>query len=204
MKKQNQDKFVLGITGNIGCGKSTLAKMFKTKDSLIIDADQLAHELYSVGSKVYQRIKKTFGPEVIKSNQALDRKKLARIIFAKKDNLSKVNRIIHPRLIKEIKEKIKNSKKKLIILDAALIIEAGLRKIVDKLIVVTAKREQQILRSQKRLGFSKEMIVKIMKSQISQETKSRFADFNIDNSGSIAMTRKQVLALRRTCGKVRY
>ena len=204
MKKQNNNQFVLGITGNIGCGKSTVAKMFKTKSALIINADVLAHRLYSVGSSVYQRIKKTFGPQVFKSNKAIDREKLAVSIFGKKGNLNKLNKIIHPQLIKEIKEVIKNSKKKLIILDAALIIEAGLEKFVDKLIVVTASKEQQILRSQKRLGFSKEMIAKIMKSQISQSTKSRFADFIIDNSGSIEKTRKQVLVLRRTCGKVRY
>ena len=204
MKKQNINQFVLGITGNIGCGKSTVAKMFRTKDALIINADKLAHRLYSVGSNAYQCLKKIFGPQILKSNKTIDRKKLAQSIFTKKENLNKLNKIIHPQLIKEIKEVIKNSKKKIIILDAALIIEAGLKNIVDKLIVVTASKEQQILRSQKRLGFSKEMIVRIMKSQISQSIKSRFADFIIDNSGSIEKTRKQVLVLRRTCGKVRY
>jgi len=198
MPKQKKSKFVLGVTGNLACGKSTVAAMFKTKDSQIIDADVLAHKLYSIGSSIYRKIKKTFGQGIIKADKRIDRAKLARIVFANKAALAGLNRIVHPKLIREINRRIKNSDKKIIILDAALIIEAGLRKTIDQLVVVTAKKSQQILRSKKSLGFKKDEITGRIKSQISQKAKTRFADFIIDNSGSIAKTKKQVLEIRRT------
>lgn len=201
MLKQRKNKFVLGVTGNIGCGKSTAAAMFKTKDVRVIDADVLAHKLYRPGNGIYRKIKKAFGREIIKPNNRIDRVKLAKIVFADKKALARLNNIVHPELIREINRRIKKSEKKIIILDAALIIEAGLRKMVDSLVVVTAKKSQQILRSQKSSGFNRDEIARIMKSQISQGAKSRFADFIIDNSGSIRKTRKQVLAIRRKLWK---
>ncbi|MDD5465704.1 MAG: dephospho-CoA kinase [Candidatus Omnitrophica bacterium] len=201
MLKQRKNKFILGVTGNIGCGKSTAAAMFKTKDVRVIDADVLAHKLYRPGSGIYRKIKKAFGREIIKPNNRIDRVKLAKIVFADKKALVRLNNIVHPELIRQISRRIKNSSKKFIVLDAALIIEAGLRKMVDSLVVVTAKRSQQILRGQKSLGLNRDEVVRIIKSQISQKAKSRFADFIIDNSGPIEKTRKQVLAIRRKLWK---
>lgn len=191
----------MGVTGNIGCGKSTVASMFKTKDVQVIDADVLAHKLYSAGSSTYRKIKKAFGDRIIQPDNRIDRVKLAKIVFADKPALATLNNIVHPQVIREINRRIKNSAKRIIILDAALIIEAGLRKIVDNLVVVTAKKSQQILRGQRSSGFSRDQIARIIKSQISQKEKSRFADFIIDNSGSIGKTRKQVLAIRRNLWK---
>ncbi len=201
MLKPKKNKFILGVTGNIGCGKSTIAAILKTKDAQIIDADVLAHKLYRAGSSIYRKIKKVFGEGVIKAGNRIDRVKLAKIVFADKGALTRLNNIVHPELIREINRRIKKSDKKVIILDAALIIEAGLRKMVDCLVVVTAKKSQQILRSQKNSGFNRDEVIRIMKSQISQGAKSRFADFIIDNSGSIEKTRKQVLAIRRKLWK---
>lgn len=201
MPKQKKNKFILGVTGNLGCGKSTAAEMFKTKDAQVIDADILAHKLYRAGSGIYRKIKKAFGRGIIKPGNRIDRVKLAKIVFADKKALTLLNNIVHPELIREIKRRIRNSDKKIIILDAALIIEAGLKKMVDRLVVVTAKRNQQILRGQKSLGLNRGEVVRIIKSQVSQKAKSRFADFIIDNSGSIEKTRKQVLAIRRNLWK---
>ena len=201
MLKQKKNKFVLGVTGNIGCGKSTVARLFKTKDCLLIDADKLARESIICGSEAYKKIKNYFGKEILKKNKSIDRKKLAEIVFTNKLALARLNNIVHPEIIKEIKRRIKDSKKRFVILDAALIVEAGLKRIVDKLVVVRAKREQQILRSQKRLGLSKEEVNKRIKSQISQNAKSGFADFIIDNSGTINETRKQVVEIRRMLWK---
>ncbi len=201
MLKPKKNKFVLGVTGNIGCGKSTVAAMFKTRDAQIIDADVLAHKLYPVGSSIYRKIKKTFGEGVIQADNRIDRVKLAKIVFTNKGALTMLNNIVHPELIREINRRVQKSDKKVIILDAALIIEAGLRKAVDRLVVVTAKKRQQILRSQKSSGFKRDEVAGIIKSQISQNTKSRFADFIIDNSGSIGKTRKQILAIRRKLWK---
>ncbi len=198
MLKQRRVKFVLGITGNIACGKSTVARMFKTKDSLLIDADACANLLLAKNRGVYKKIKGAFGRGVLKRDNCIDRKKLAKIVFADKKALNKLSSIVHPLLIREIKRRIKNSDKKIIILDAALIIEAGLKKMVDRLVVVKAKKEQQILRKIQKRGFTKEDIVMRMKFQIPQNKKLRFADFIIDNSGKVGKTRKQVFEIRKT------
>lgn len=201
MLKPRKDKFVLGVTGNIACGKSTVAGMFKDKDCLLIDADCLGHDLMPIGTGVYRKIIKSFGGEVLKPDNSIDRGKLAKIVFAGKTALTRLNNIVHPELIRQIKRRIRSCNKRIIILDAALIIEAGLTGMVDKLVLVTAKRQQQILRSQKSLGLTKKEAILRMKSQISQKAKSRFADFIIDNSGQAGKTQKQVSKIRRQLWK---
>jgi len=201
MPKPRKNKFVLGITGNIASGKSTVAGMFKSKDCQLIDADYLGHELLSVSTSVRNKIVKSFGQGILKSGNLIDREKLAKIVFADKSALTKLNSIMHPELIRRIKRLIRNSDKRIIILDAALIVEAGLTNLVDKLVMVTAKRQQQILRGQKSLGLTKKQIILRMKSQISQKAKSGFADFIIDNSTQVAKTKKQVSKIRRQLWK---
>ncbi|MBU4252875.1 MAG: dephospho-CoA kinase [Candidatus Omnitrophica bacterium] len=201
MAKPRKNKFILGVTGCIGCGKSTVAGMFKDKDCLLIDADCLGHELILSGTGVYRKIIKSFGRGILKPDNSIDREKLAKIVFTDKTALTKLNSIVHPELIRQIKRRIRKTKKRIIVLDAALIIEAGLTRMVDKLIVVTASRQQQILRSQKSLGLAKKQVVLRMKSQISQKAKSRFADFIIDNSGQVTKTQKQVSKIRRQLWK---
>lgn len=201
MPKQNKNKFILGITGCIGSGKSTVAAMFKTKDALLIDADKLAQQLFSVGSSTYKKIKKIFGEGILKKNNCIDRASLGKIVFSNKACLIKLNSIVHPVVISQIKKRIKDTNKKIIILDAPLIIEAGLKNFVDKLVVVKARKNQQILRKQKISGLSKTDITKRMKFQISPDEKSRFADFIIDNSGTIDKTKKQVMQIRRRVWK---
>jgi len=200
MLKQKKNKLVLGVTGSMGSGKSTVARMFKDGHCQLIDADKLAHA--SLGtSGVYKKIVASFGDGILKDNKRIDRAKLARLAFANKAALSRLNNIVHQAVIAEIKRRIKDSEKEIIILDAALIIEAGLKKMVDKLVVVKADREQLILRSQKRLALSKNDISRRMKYQISQNAKMRLADFIIDNSGIISKTRKQVSEIRRTLAR---
>jgi len=201
MLKQKRNKLILGVTGSMGSGKSTVARMFKGKDCQIIDADKLAHASLSVGSPVYKKIIASFGNGILEGSKGINRVKLARLAFADKAVLSRLNNIVHPAVIAEIKKSIKGSGKKIIILDAALIIETGLKKMVDKLVVVKADREQLILRSQKRLALSKNEVIRRMKYQISQNAKMRRADFIIDNSGQISETRKQVSEIRRTLWK---
>ena len=201
MLKLRKNKFVLGVTGGIGCGKSTVAGMFKDKDCLIIDADRLGHELISSDTRVSRKIIKSFGLRMLKPDNSIDRVKLSKKVFANKAALAKFNCIVHPELIRQIKRLIRNSQKRIIILDAALIVEAGLIGLVDKLIVVIAKRNQQILRGQKSLGLAKKQVISRMKSQISQKAKSRFADFIIDNSSQVSKTQKQVSKIRRQLWK---
>ena len=185
----------------MGSGKSTVARMFKDKNCQLIDADCLGHDLMSIGTGVYSKIIKSFGRGILKRDNSIDRAKLARVAFASKAALIRLNSIVHQAIISEINQRIKDSAKRIIILDAALIIETGLRKTVNKLVVVTATRQQRILRSQKRLTLSKAEIARRIKYQISQNTKSRLADFIIDNSDKLSKTREQVIETRRKLWK---
>ncbi|MEI6832129.1 MAG: dephospho-CoA kinase [Candidatus Omnitrophota bacterium] len=200
MSKQNQHKIVIGITGSFACGKSTVARLFKTGASELIDADKVAHEALRQGGVVYRKIVSFFGKGILKKNKNIDRVKLAGIVFINSSALKKLNCIVHPMVIKEILRRIKHSKKKIVILDAPLIIESGLRPLVDKLVVVTAKPGQQFSRTKSRF-LSKVEVSGRIKSQISQNAKARFANFIIDNSGEISETRKQVSEIRRTLWK---
>ena len=201
MPKPRKNKFILGVTGNIACGKSTVARMFKTGDCLLIDADKLSRRLIARGGPVYRKIKKLFGEKVLKRGGFIDRKKLGEIVFSDRDALKKLNRLMHPEIIRLIRGSIDRSKKKLIILDAALIVEAGLSGLMDKLVVVRAGKSQQVRRAQKSLGLNKKEVSLRMESQISQNKKSRFADFIIDNNKSLAKTKKQVSLIRRQLWK---
>ncbi|MCX5694033.1 MAG: dephospho-CoA kinase [Candidatus Omnitrophica bacterium] len=201
MPKPRKNKFIIGVTGNIACGKSTVARMLKTRNCFLINADYLGHKILSSDTAVYRKILKLFGRKILKPDNSIDRAKLSQKVFSNKPVLAKFNSIILPELIRKIKICIRNSDKKIIILDAALIVEAGLTRMVDKLVVVTAKKHQQITRSQKSLGLTKEQVLLRMKSQISQKAKSRFADFIIDNSVQLSKTRKQVVKIRRLLWK---
>jgi dephospho-CoA kinase len=200
MQKQKQVKIVLGITGNIGSGKSTVARMFKTKDAFLINADLYARRLLNRDRGIYQKIIKSFGRTILERNK-ISRERLAKLVFADNSRLSRLNKILHPVLIREIKSKIRNSGKSLIIVDAALILETGLEKVIDKLVVVNAGKSRSIERKSKNKRFTRQDILSRMKSQIPQSEKLRFADFIIDNSGNIGKTRKQVSGIKRALAR---
>jgi dephospho-CoA kinase len=184
LKQKKRNKLVLGITGIFGSGKSTVAGMLKSRGADIIDADKLAHACLQPGNVCCNKIKALFG--------TVERKKLAQLVFGDRALLKKLNRIIHPEVIREIKARINRSKAKLIVLDAPLLVEAGLRNIVDKLIVVSITRKEQIKRLKSRSGLKESEILKRLKAQIPLSAKLRIADFIIDNSSTLTETRKQV------------
>jgi len=198
MPKQKRNKgIVLGVTGSFGSGKSTVARMFKAKGAAVIDADKLAHGCICPGSRAYRRIVSLFGADILNRKRTIDRARLARAVFNDIDLLRKLDSIIHPEVIRNIKHKIKTSRSNLIVLDAPLLIEAGLCNIVDKLIVVKIGRDKQIKRIQEKLSIAGAEISKRIRCQIPLKEKVRLADFVIDNDGSIGETRKQVTQLIR-------
>lgn len=199
MKKlgRGEGRVILGLTGSFASGKSTVAGIFRSYGAKVIDADKIAHTLIKPGSKIYKKIINYFGRDILKENKSIDRKKLGRIVFSNKHLLRELNRIVHPAVIRVIKGKIKDSRQRVIILDAPLLIEAGLEKIVDKLIVVTITKEKQINRARKKTGLDKKNILKRVKAQIPLRDKVRIADFVIDNSGTIMETKEQINQIRR-------
>lgn len=199
MKRQGQAKrLVLGITGSFSSGKTTVAKIFKTQGAQVIDADNIAHRIIRPKSPVYKKIIDTFGNDILKDNLTIDRQRLGNIVFGNKGLLKKLNRITHPKIIRNIKSKIKTSRAQLIVLDAPLLIETKvLKKLIDKLIVVKIGRKKQLARAMKKTGLSKTDILKRLKNQLPLQEKVRLADFVIDNSGTIKNTEKQVDKIRR-------
>jgi len=203
MRRQNPNKksIILGLTGSFGSGKTTVARIFESFGAKLIDADKIAHRVISPGSKAYKRIVATFGRGILKKNRAVDRKKLGRIVFSNKNLLKRLNNIIHPEVIRIIKKKIKVSNARVIVLDVPLLLEAGLKKIVDKLIVVKITKDQQIRRVQNKMRLSKTEILERIRFQIPLKVKARLADFVIDNSSTVEKTRKQLEQIRRSLWK---
>ncbi|MFA4988828.1 MAG: dephospho-CoA kinase [Candidatus Omnitrophota bacterium] len=197
MRRQKIAKLVLGITGCMGAGKSTVSEMFRTPGCLFIDADRLAHSMLRKGGPVYSRVVRAFGREITGKYGRVDRKKLAEKAFSGKRAAGKLNRIMHGELVKAIRRRLANTRRRLVVVDGALIIETGLADAVDRLLVVIASREKRIARSRKRLALSRQEVCRRMEYQVSQDEKMRFADFIIDNNGRINKTRKQVFEIKK-------
>lgn len=193
MLKQNKNKKrVIGVTGIFGSGKSTVSEMLRAYGLKIIDADKLAHKHLLPGTKTYKKILGYFGKGILKKNRKIDRRKLGKLVFGNRELVKKLNAIIHPKVIADIKSAIRRSKGKAVVLDAPLLIESGLRKIVDDLIVVIIERDELIRRLAKKVSLKRPEILARIKSQIPQKVKAQFANFIIDNSGTVSATKKQV------------
>jgi len=188
---------VVGLTGSFGSGKSTVAGMFRSRGAQVIDADRLAHRLIIPGSGIYKRIVSAFGKGILKKDNTVDRRRLADIVFSNRLALKALDRIVHPAVIRLIKNKIRASRQRMIVLDAPLLIEAGLAGLTDKLVVVKAPVRKQIARIRKKSPLSERDILKRIRRQLPLVKKLRLADFIIDNSGTIGQTRKQVEQIRR-------
>jgi dephospho-CoA kinase len=203
MKRQSHSnkRIILGLTGSFGSGKTTVARIFQSSGAKIIDADNIAHRVIKPKNPIYKKIINTFGKDILNKDRTINRNKLAKLVFNNKELLESLNKIMHPEVIRIIREKIKAVSAGIIVLDAPLLIEKGLEKIVNKLIVVTITREKQIERIRQKTDLSRQDILKRINAQISQNVKSRFANFIIDNSGTIEETKKQVMAIRRLLWK---
>ena len=194
-------RIILGVTGTFGSGKTTVSKIFKKYHAEIIDADKLAHACLKAGGTSYRKIVSLFGAGILRKDKSINRKRLAAVVFNNKSLLKKINSVIHPRVINQINKRIKKSKSSIIVLDAPLLIESGLHKVVDKIIVVTITRKEQINRMTRKGSLKRSDISKRVKAQIPLGLKKPMADFIIDNSGTVVNTKRQVGAIRRKLWK---
>jgi len=203
MPWQNRSKkrIVLGVTGSFGSGKTTVARILGSYGAKLIDADNIAHRVINPGTKAYKKIVDLFGRGIIQKDSKVDRKKLARAVFNNKNLLKRLNSIVHPQVIRIINKRIKKTAVGIVILDAPLLLEAGLKGIVDKLIVVKTNREKQIKRIRAKTSLSRQDILKRIRCQIPLRAKARLADFVIDNSGKITETKKKLERIRRLLWK---
>jgi dephospho-CoA kinase len=186
---------IVGITGSLGTGKTTVARFFKKRGAEVFDADVIAHQLISRRGACFNRIVHYFGRGIL-TNRNIDRKKLARLVFSNPEKLKKLCGMIHPVVTQEIKKKIVKlkleKKNRIVIIDAPLLIEAGLDGLADILIVVKANREKQIRRIMKRMGIAPREALKRITAQMGIKEKIKRADVVIDNRGSLKETEQQV------------
>lgn len=189
---------IVGLTGGIVSGKSTVARMFKQLGADTIDADNIARIIVQPGKKAWKNIVHYFGKEILKDNQEINRKELARIVFADKEKLEKLNNITHPEIMAIIKNKIEEMRSKgcvnatISIIEVPLLFEAGMEYMMDRIIVVYLNREEQIKRLHIRNNLTQEEAINRIDSQMSLEKKLKKADYVIDNSASLSHTRIQV------------
>ncbi|MFH1578410.1 MAG: dephospho-CoA kinase [Candidatus Omnitrophota bacterium] len=184
---------IVGVTGNFGAGKTTVACMFRELGAKLIDADKIAHQLIRSQSKIYKQILACFGRGILApGNRFISRKKLAGIVFGSPRALKRLNAIMHPAIIRIIENRINKSHAgKILIIDAALLIETGFLSRVDKLVVVKSLSRIQMQRLITS-GLTADQIKQRLLAQLPQSRKIVFADFVVNNSGTRAKTRKQV------------
>jgi dephospho-CoA kinase len=189
---------VLGITGGIGSGKSTVAFLFAQLGAAVIDADKIARRLLWQNGICFPTVVALFGKKILTGGR-IDRKKLASIVFGDSVQRRKLEEIIHPQVKRMIRQRILGLQKKrsipLIVAEIPLLYEAGLDQEVDKVIVVQAEHEQQIHRSARKGTWSPEVIEQRIKAQMPMSQKLKKADFIIDNRGTIHQTKQQVRAI---------
>ncbi|MFQ5953153.1 MAG: dephospho-CoA kinase [Candidatus Omnitrophota bacterium] len=173
-------KKVIGVTGGLATGKTTVVDMFVAKGAVKIDADVVSHRLLLEDEDIKRKVTKVFGDDIV-VNGEIDRRKLAEKVFFDKEGLEYLDRILHPAIIGRIKEEIKRNKDKVVVLDAPLLVETDLQDIVDIVVVVFCDHETQIKRAADR-GISEHEAKSIIAMQMPMTEKVKFADFTIDNS----------------------
>ena len=190
---------LVGLTGGVATGKSTVAAMLKQCGAVVIDADLLAREVVTPGKPAWKEIVATFGKSVLNSDGTLNRHALGAIVFRHPAKRLVLERMIHPRVAREQKrltrEAARNTPNTVVIYDVPLLFEAGIDKRVDITVVVTADRETQIARLKLRNGLSRAEAIRRIKSQMPLSKKIQLADHVIDGTLPLRQLRKQTAHL---------
>jgi dephospho-CoA kinase len=188
----------VGLTGGISTGKTTVGAMFVELGCRLIDSDRITHDLFEPGHAVHEAVVGEFGTGIRDGEGRIDRRRLGEIIFDDPLRRAKLNQLVHPAVIERQKEFLDAVEAEdpaaVAIVDAALMIEVGTYKNYDKVVVVICTPDQQRSRLQKRAGLSDQDIEKRIRSQMPMEEKVKYADFVVDNAGSLDATRSQVVA----------
>src|SRR5512134_801946 len=189
---------VFGLTGGIGTGKSTVARMFRQEGLAVVDADRIAREVTAPGRPEYDAIVQRFGREILLPGGRIDRGKLGDIVFSDPGKRAELEAITHPGIARGIAaelQRLESEGRGIAIVEAALIHETGRRERFEAVIAVRCGRDQQVRRLVERDGISEERVLQRIASQMDADEKARASDHVIDNSGDLASTRAQVRAL---------
>lgn len=193
-RKLSRERLLIGIGGNTGAGKSTVANELRRYGAKIIEADALGWTLLAKGTPQTKALVKAFGTDILGKTGRIDRRALARKAFSSRSNLLKLNKITHPALIEKIRREIDRHKKGLVVVDAALLFTWGLDKEMDVSILVTAPERIKLARLRE-AGLSEEEARARLKLQEPDAKVWRRADFVLENSGSFAELKRKSRAL---------
>jgi len=189
---------VIGLTGNLGTGKTEVAQMLAELGAMVINADELGHELLQYHTQAYTKILATFGKSILKQNREIDRKKLSRLVFKDAAALNKLNLIMHPRIYEMVIQKIEEHRQagaRVVVLEAALLIEAGWKPLLDQLWVTTAPETTIARRLKKSRGLSEEQVMSRLQAQMPQKEKMKQADVVINTDCSLEELKSRVTEL---------
>jgi len=186
---------VIGVTGGVGTGKSTVAKMFRELGAVVLDADAMAHQLMEPKRLCWRRVVDSFGEEILNEDQSINRRRLAEIVFRDAQRRRELEAIIHPQVLREIKQRLhrlgRSRRVRAVVLDVPLLVEVDAQGMADALVVVTAPRDVQSQRLAHRYGDSEEANARIA-AQMELSAKAALADVVVDNAGTLDATRTQV------------
>ncbi len=187
--------YVIGLTGGIGSGKSTVSRMLEEKGAVVLSADTTGHEVYLPGSAAWQEVVDAFGREVVAADGSIDRKKLGAIVFADEAALRRLNGLTHPRMRELMRAKLAREEAAgtpLVVLEAALLFDAGWDDLADEVWVTVVPPEVAAQRTAERSGLSREEALARVRAQMSNEERTRRADVVIDTDVPLAESRRQV------------
>ncbi len=183
---------VIGLTGGIATGKTTVSNYLKELGYPVIDADVIARQVVEPGTKGLRMITDTFGAKVLTSDGQLDRQQLAQLVFTSSEQLQQLNRILQPIIRERIQELIGTSKDSVVVIDVPLLYEQHYEELCDVVMVVSVQPQQQLKRLMNRNHLTMDEAKNRVASQMPLSSKERLADVVIDNNGSVEETRQQV------------
>lgn len=185
----------IGLMGGIGSGKSLVAELFRKAGAEVIDADRIAHDVLK-DPRIIARIRKKWGQRVLGKNGEIDRRELAKQAFRSRESIAMLNRLIHPRVAKEIRRRLKGCRKRMAVIDAPLLLEAGQQRICDILVFVEAPLPLRIQRVRRR-GWNARELLRRERRQLPLKEKRKRADYIVKNSGAVRETFDQVKRIVR-------
>jgi dephospho-CoA kinase len=188
---------ILGVTGGIGSGKSTVAQLLAERGACLIDADAIAREIVVPGSPVLAALVDEFGSEILHDDGTLHRAKLAAIAFAEPDGTRRLNAIMHPSIAAVAAERLAAADASVVVYDMPLLVETGQQELVDHVVVVDVPEELQVERAVGMRGFAEQDVRRRIAAQASRDERLAVANTVIDNSGTPEQTAEQVDALWR-------
>jgi dephospho-CoA kinase len=179
----------IGLTGGIGSGKSTVSQLLGDLGAFVIDADKVGHEIYLPGKEAWKQVTAAFGRDILAPDQTIDRKKLGAIVFGSDDARKKLNSIVHPLMFKDIDRRIKEKRAdgftKLIVVEAAILIEANWLPLADEVWLVVTNKNAVIERVASQRGLSAKDTEARIASQLSDAERRKYATLVIENDGSL-------------------